>query len=122
MKTSTKILLIVVITLSASLCANDAEAGFKKWFKKHAPRPVFVPAPRPVFVPAPMPIVVPAPVVPIHVHSYVRTSRQVWVAPVYSTQITGYDFFGNPIYGQVMTQAGYYRTVFTNTCCCGHSY
>jgi len=113
MKTS-KILLLVAATVGASFFANDAEAGFRSWMRRHAPRPVFVPAPRP--------IVVPAPVVPVHVHSYVRTARQVWVPPVYSTTITGYDFFGNAIYGQVMTQAGYYRTVYTNTCCCGHSF
>lgn len=118
MKTS-KILLIAAATLAAGFFANDAEAGFGSWMRRHSPRPVFVPAPRPVYFPAPRPVFVPA---PVHIHSYTQSARQVWVAPVYSTTITGYDFFGRAIYGQVMTQAGYYRTVYTNSCCCGHSY
>lgn len=65
------------------------------------------------------PIYAPMPVV--HSHAFTVRSRRVWVDPVYNQQLTGYDFYGNPIYQTVCVRDGYWRNVRYNHCGCGHT-
>lgn len=60
----------------------------------------------PAFYPAPPVIIAPPPVVP----AFTFVFDQVWIEPVYNQIISGYDSCGNPIYQQVMSQAGHFRT------------
>lgn len=108
--------LCLFVAAATLALAPDSSAGGKKKMKefmKMMPRPVVV-VPSPVVV-APVPYY-PAP----HVHVYQVFSEQVWVPPVYSQVCVGYDPFGNAVYQQVVSQAGYYRTVQFQQCSCGH--
>lgn len=60
----------------------------------------------PAFFPAPRTIVAPPPIIAPFTFVY----DQVWIEPVYTQIVAGYDHCGNPIYQQVMSQAGHYRT------------
>lgn len=60
---------------------------------------------------------------PVHVHRWEPVYVQEWVPPVYQTVFAGYDCHGFPIYRQVQTCGGYYRTVVRgHHCGCGASY
>lgn len=117
MFTSKKSLLLALTSAICLFSASSSEAGWGR-FKPHFPRPSF----RPAFsFPVPCPPPLPCPP-PVHVHYYTVVAEQVWVPPVYSTVCVGYQPCGTPIYNQVCTNAGYYRTVYRHVCNCGASY
>lgn len=132
MTRSKKLPVALVVVGTLLLSTTGAEAGgvkskMKSMFKT-APKPVVV-VPAPAYVPAPVYVptpFVPAPVVrapfipvPVHTHAYQAVAEQVWVPPVYSSVVVGYDFFGRPVHQQTVSTPGYYRTVTVLSCACG---
>ncbi len=55
-----------------------------------------------------------------HVHRFVDYPRQVWVDPVYRTEVVGYDSCGRRIYGRRLLRDGYWSTTYERACRCGY--
>lgn len=55
-----------------------------------------------------------------HEHRWVRSSKKVWVPPVYQNKQVGTNAKGKPIYKKVLVRKGYYKTVIITKCAkCG---
>ena len=52
-----------------------------------------------------------------HVHVRVPVYSRVWVEPVYTTVVSGYDNCGYPIHRSVVTRRGYYHKQITGYRC-----
>lgn len=51
-----------------------------------------------------------------HKHQYRKSSKKVWVSPVYRNKLVGYDKKGRPKYKRVLVKKGYYKTVTAMKC------
>ena len=57
-----------------------------------------------------------------HKHKWQKSSKKVWVAPLYQQKLVGTDAKGRPIYKDVMVREGYYKVVTVQKCVkCGQS-
>ena len=57
-----------------------------------------------------------------HRHFWTSRASRIWVAPVHQTVFAGFDHCRRPVYREIITRPGYYRTVFTEHCACGASH